>query len=110
MTNRRISSGRRTRSAPRRDNCRTALLNSRDEFFFIPGLFHLFDRYAAANQRMEQIGVLSGGMISPNRHLSHLVNSDAELLSELGHCSVVVQPSHSSKLARINIRCVTLSN
>ena len=57
---------------------------------------------------MMQIGVLSGGVVTPDGHLPDIVDGGAGLLCQLRFSAVMVEARHRGKLTRVDVRCIAL--
>ena len=64
----------------------------------------------AAHFGVEQVRVLSGGVVTPNGHFRDLGDRDAETLRKLALGTVVVEASHRRESTRVKIRGVTHRN
>src|SRR5205085_5779515 len=77
---------------------RAPLLNRSDELPFKPGLiFNQLRGAAAIDFSVEKIGELSGGMISPHRHIRDSRHLDARLPGELGFRAIFVKTGHGEE-------------
>ena len=59
---------------------------------------------------MEKVGVLSGRVITPNRHLAYVVDRCIEFLSDLSYGSVVVESGHCRETTGIKVGGILLSD
>ena len=65
---------------------------------------------AAAPFAVEQIGILSGGVVAPHRHLFHIVHRRTESLCDLGDRTVVVETGHCGEPRWVQIGGIRLSD
>ena len=106
MIDRRGSSGGCRRGAACFDDCRTALLHDGDEVTFEPSLVDEFRNGLAAGGRLEDVGVLGGRVVAPDRELLDVRRGYAGLCSQLGERTVVVETGQRREAFPRNVRGV----
>ncbi len=111
VVDRRVCGRGRARRAADLDDLSASLLHARDELVLEPLLVidHL-GGVAAVHLRVEDVRILGGRVVAPDRHVRDLAHRCPGLRRQLADRSVVVQAGHRGEALRWDVRRVALGD